>query len=115
MRSTLKNHMKQFGDDGYFTYHAGLTIEQAAAIGAETIKLAALRTLKAGDKVVIRGSDIECRIRTVLGACLVLKWPLPDWRSHDALQVVNKGHWSYGDVLISRAHVEPALQAGAPD
>lgn len=105
-QSTLKNHMKQFGQDGYFTFHSGLGIEQAAAIGAERLKRSMLHKFKAGDTVVIRGSDVRCRIKLVLGIDVVLEWPTMEWRSFDAVQAVNKGRWNLGDVNITKAHIE---------
>ena len=105
MRSTLKNHLNQFGPDGLHTFNAGLSIEQAAAIGADEIKRSTLETYKPGDVVMIRGSDIRCRVKKPMGVTLLLEWPLPDWQSHDRLQVVSKGRYSYGTVEIGKAHV----------
>ena len=106
MQSSLKNHMKQFGQDGHFTFHAGLSIEQAEEIGAERVKRSMLHDFKAGNEVVIRGCDVVCRIKKVLGIDVVLEWPTMDWRSFDAVQAINKGRWNLGDVSILKAHIE---------
>ena len=106
MRSNLKNHMNLFGQDGHFTFHAGLSIEQAEEIGTERVKRSMLHKFKAGDEVVIRGCDIVCRIKKVLGIDVVLEWPVVGWRSFDAVNVVNKGRWNLGDVNITKAHIE---------
>ena len=106
MQSTLKNHMKQFGQDGHFTYHAGLSIEQARVIGTERVKRSMLHKFKAGDEVVIRGCDIVCRVKKVLGIDVVLERPTMDWRAFDAAKAINKGRWNLGDVNITKAHIE---------
>ena len=106
MRNTMRSHIARFGDDGFFTYHAGLTVDEAAQIDPEKIKRSALHKFKDDDEVVIRGSDIVCRIKKVLGIDVVLKWPSADWRTFDGVDVKHKGRWNLGDVNILKSHIE---------
>lgn len=108
MRNTLQNHIRQYGADGRFTFHAGLTVEQAAEIGTEAVKRSTLHEFSEGDTVVIRGTDIACPVEQVLGVFLILKWTPVTAKSFRDLPVQKKGRYVYGRVKIYKGHVELA-------
>lgn len=106
-RNTLQNHIRQFGADGRFTFHAGLTLEQAAEIGADVVKRSTLRDFKEGETVVIRGTDEAVEVEKVCGVFLILR--SYGNGSCDAFRRVNPPHgrYSYGRIHIYKGHVEP--------
>lgn len=107
-RGGLQKHIRQFGADGRFTFHAGLTVEEAAAPGTvEAVKRSTLHEFAAGDQVVIRGTTEAVEIEKVCGVFLIL-------RSYgdggcNAFRRVNPPHgrYSYGRIHIYKGHVEP--------
>lgn len=108
MRNTLNNHIRQYGADGRFTYHAGMTAEEAAAPGlVDAIKQSTLHDFKEGDMVVIRGTTEQVEIEKVCGMFLIL-------RSYGdggcaAFHAANPPHgrYSFGRIHIYKGHVEP--------
>lgn len=106
-RGELPKHIRQFGADGRFTFHAGLTVEEAAVQGmVKAVKRSTLHEFKEGDTVFIRGTDIACQVEQVRGMFIVMKWPPVTAKSFRELPVRKKGKYVYGRVEIYKAHVE---------
>jgi hypothetical protein len=72
-RNTLQNHIRQFGADGRFTFHAGLSLQHAAEIGPERVKRSTLHEFLEGDRVVIRGTTEPVEVEKVCGVFLILR------------------------------------------
>lgn len=106
MRNSLVNHLNHLGADGLYTFNAGLTVEEGAKIGPHNVKRSALHEFQIGDEVVIRGCPVVCKVKKVLGACMILAWPGNDWRTFYRQPAAQKGAYEYGDVVIHRGHVD---------
>lgn len=106
-RGGLQKHIRQFGADGRFTFHAGLSLDKAAEIGPEKVKRSTLHDFKEGDTVVIRGTSAPVEIEKVCGMFLILR--SYGNGSCDAFRRVNPQHgrYSYGHIHIYKGHVEP--------
>lgn len=108
MRNTLQNHIRQYGANGRFTFHAGLTVEQAAEPGlVEAIARSTLQEVKEGDAVVIRGTTEPVEIEKVCGMFLILR-SYGDGSCKEFHRVnPEHGRYSYGHIHIYKGHVEP--------
>ena len=107
-RGGLQKHIRQFGADGRFTFHAGLTVEEAAAPGiVEAVKRSTLHDFATGDLVVIRGTTEAVEVEKVCGMFLILR-SYGDG-SCNAFRRVDPPHgrYSYGRIHIYKGHVEP--------
>ena len=109
MRNTLQNHIRQYGADGRFTFHAGLTVEQAAKPGlVGAVARSTLQEFKEGDAVVIRGTTKAVEIEKVCGVFLILRSYGDGNCAEFHRENPQHGRYSYGRIHIYKGHVELA-------
>lgn len=108
-RGGLQKHIRHFGADGRFTFHAGLTVGEAAAPGmVEAVKRSTLHEFKEGDWVKIRGTTVAVPVVQTNGMFLFLR--SYGWGGFREFYAVNPPHgtYSYGRIGIYKGHVELA-------
>lgn len=105
MKSTLRHHLKAFGQIGHHTFHAGLSVEEAAAIGPDEVAGSMRLAIKEGDVVRIRGTEDPLVVDRVNGVFVRLV-SFGD-RSYQAFKDAGSkwGTYSYGRIGIYKAHL----------
>lgn len=107
-RNTLQNHIRALGSVGRFTYHAGLTVEEAEEPGlAEAVQWSSLHNFQRGDIVVIRGTGEPLEVEQQCGMFLILKSYGKGTCAEFHRVEPPHGRYSYGRIHIFKGHVEP--------
>jgi hypothetical protein len=105
MRNNLQNHIRMFGPDGRFTFHAGLDLVAAAKISCEAVKRSTLHPFQPGDRVVIRGTTTELVIEQVLGVMVVLTSYGHGTVAEFKAEQPPHGRYSYGRIKVYQGHL----------